>query len=80
MSFPCIPAHTVGVYLVLAMMVEAIQVRGMTGRIPPGSFVCYSTVAGPAIVISVFSREWVTTMTRKRITCSSWGKMTELIL
>ena len=41
------------------MMVEAIQVRGMTGRIPPGSFKAYSTVAGPAIVISVFSRVFI---------------------
>ena len=79
MSFPCSPVDTIGVCFVVAMMVEAIQVRGMTGRIPPGSFIAYSTVAGPAIVISVFSREWVTTMTRKRITCSSWGKMIELV-
>ena len=31
----------------------------MTGRIPPGSFKAYSTVAGPAIVISVFSRVFI---------------------
>ena len=74
MSFPCSPVDTNGACFVVAMMVEAIQVRGMTGRIPPGSFIAYSTVAGPAIVISVLSREWVTTMTRKGITCSSWEK------
>ena len=45
----------------------------MTAEVPPGSFVKHSTVI--FAIILIFGWKGMTTMTRKRITGSSWKKI-----
>jgi len=53
------------------MMIGTVQVGRMTGIVPPGSFMVYSTVIAPAVIILIFGAKGATTMVRKRITSSS---------
>jgi len=52
-------------------MIQTVQIGGMTGVVPPGSFILNSTViAAAAVIILIFGAEGRTTMSRKRITSS----------
>ena len=52
MSFPCSPVDTIGACFVVAMMVEAIQIRRMTAFIPPGSALKASAQLPDALSLS----------------------------
>jgi len=72
MSFPVIAVDTISVWRVFSAMIQTVQVGVMTAIVPPGSFILHSTVSAPAVIILIFGGKGVTTMTRKRITSSSW--------
>ena len=53
-TLPVIPSHTV--------IIEAVQVRKLTGLVPPGSLECLSTVCRIDVVILIFGGERHTMM------------------
>ena len=72
MSLPVIPVDSIGIRWVLPMMIQSIQVRGMTAYVPPRSFVSHSTVTTIYVIILIFGWKGIATMIRKRIAGSSW--------
>ena len=62
-SLPVIPVHTNTKWRVSTAMIEAVQVGLMTVVEPPGPFEPCSTVNSPAVIVSIFGRERVASMT-----------------
>ena len=74
MSFPGTPVDTISIWpMFTTLMIQTIQVRMMTIRVPPGSFEGHSTAPVAAtVIILIFGCKRITTMTGKRITSRSW--------
>ena len=57
---------------VLSVMIDAIQVAGVTTVVPPGSLILHRTVrGGPGIVILIFCCEWITIMISQGVSTGS---------
>ena len=77
-SFPVTPVDTISPWWVLSMMIQTVKVGVMTVLVPPGSFEGNSTVTALAVIVLIFGAKGVTTVTRKRITSSSWKQNTSI--
>ena len=73
MTLPVIPVHTVSIRRVMTLKVEAVQVGGVTGPVPPGSLEFRGTImVRILVVVSIFCAERHATMNEKGITSCSW--------
>ena len=64
-TLPVIPIHTVSIRGVLTVMIETVQVGGVTASVPPGSLECLGAVTTIYVIISIFSGKRHATMVRK---------------
>ena len=61
-SLPMPPDDTISYGVVLAMMIQAIQVGAVTAIVPPSSFILAGAVSAPVIIILILSAKWLTAM------------------
>ena len=52
--FPGFPNYTLGVLIRLPIEVQAVQIGGVAGCIPPGAGVSHGTVRTGSVVVEVF--------------------------
>lgn len=71
-TFPSSPVYSISIWLVLAMMVQTIQVGTVAACVPPRTFVQWSTVSTVLVVITIFSGERRSSVLTQRITSRPW--------
>ena len=71
-SFPVIPVDSICIGWVRPMMIQSIQVRGVTTPVPPSSFEVRSTVNTWAVIVLIFGWKWIVSW--KRTASSTWKK------
>ena len=57
MTFPVVPVHSISIRCMLSIQVQSIQIRPMTGAVPPCALVVHCTISLKSVLISVFSGE-----------------------
>ena len=69
LAFPAAPVNSVCVGLMLTVVVHPIEVRSMTGAVPPSTLVSLSTITfWRLVIVTVFGGKWQTTMSGQGIT------------
>lgn len=68
-SFPGIPVDTIGIGVMLAFKILAIQVGMVTVLVPPSAMVAHSTVRAPFVVVTIFGSECSAIMISKGVSC-----------
>ena len=71
MCLPVVPDDTIIERRTAVVTINAVQVRMVTGLVPPGSVGRTGTVtAAKCVIILIFSGKWLTIVIREGVTCS----------
>ena len=68
--FPGVPNYTLGEHIRLPIEVQAVQIGGVAGSIPPSARESYGTVGVGLVVVKILGGKGMTVVSNQRIACN----------